>query len=232
MARARSLHTRGVLEDKSRHFLPRYLPVGPSAVLQPGELPRHFLAYRCTAGGVVVSSVVPGAPVSSILIDTASDADARALCRIYTDVLREGRWFITHVDEYTGTEESHAKAIRDRNSETNSRLLVARFEQQVVGALSITGGGLERTRHVGMIELYVAREARGRGVGRALMEAGLIWSQSNPILRKLALHVFEDNTRAVKLYSDLGFRTEGRLVNEFMEEDGSLRHDLMMALSV
>ena len=179
-----------------------------------------------------MNHAVPRPPSSAILIDTASDADARALWRIYTDVLREGRWFITHVDEYKGTEESHAKAIRDRNAETNSRLLVARMDKRVVGALSITGGVLERTRHVGMIELYVAREARGRGVGRALMEAGLIWSQANPILRKLALHVFEDNARAVKLYRDLGFRTEGRLVNEFIEEDGRLRHDLMMALSV
>ena len=169
---------------------------------------------------------------SSILIDTASDSDARSLWHIYTEVLREGRWFITHVDEYKGTEESHAKAIRDRNSETNSRLLVARLEDRVVGALSITGGGLERTRHVGMVELYVARESRGRGIGKALMEAGLIWAQTNPILRKLALHVFEDNVRAVDLYRDLGFEIEGRLLNEFMEEDGSLRHDLMMACAV
>ena len=167
-----------------------------------------------------------------MLIDTASDADAGALWAIYTDVLREGRWFITHVDEYKGTEESHAKAIRDRNSETNSRLLVARVDDRVVGALSIMGGVLERTRHVGMIELYVERDARGRGVGKALMDAGLMWSQSNPILRKLALHVFEDNTRAVELYRGLGFETEGRLRNEFMEEDGRFRHDLMMARAV
>ena len=111
---------------------------------------------------------------SSILIDTASDSDARSLLHIYTEVLREGRWFITSIDEYKGTEESHAKAIRDRNTETNSRLLVARMENQVVGALSITGGALERTRHVGMIELYVAQEARGKGVGKSLMEDSLI----------------------------------------------------------
>ena len=172
------------------------------------------------------------APPAPILIDTASDVDADALLEIYRSVLRENRWFITYEDEYKGTVESQAKMIRDRNAETNSRLLVARFEGRVVGSLSITGGALERTRHVGMIELYVERTVRGRGVGKALMEAGLVWSETNPILRKLALHVFEDNERAVQLYRSLGFVVEGRLQDEFMEEDGTLRNDLMMARSV
>ena len=169
---------------------------------------------------------------ASVLIDTASDVDTQDLLNIYRGVLAEGRWFITHVDEYKGTVESHAKIIRDHNAETNSRLLIARIDGRVVGALSVTGGRLERTRHVGMIELYVDESARGEGVGTALMQSGLLWAQSNPILRKLALHVFEDNDRAVQLYRGLGFVVEGRLQGEFMEEDGTLRSDLMMAKPV
>ena len=58
-------------------------------------------------------------------------------------------------------------------------------------------------------------------MGRALMDAAIVWVESNPILYKLALHVFEDNVRAVRLYEELGFVTEGRLVGEFQEVDGS-----------
>jgi hypothetical protein len=36
----------------------------------------------------------------------------------------------------------------------------------------------------------------------------------------------------VDLYRRLGFVVEGRLVGEFMEEDGTQRNDLMMARSV
>ena len=169
---------------------------------------------------------------ASILIDTASDADAPALLNIYRGVLEEGQWFITHLDEFTGTVETYAKRIRDHNASTNGRLFVARVHGRVVGALSITGGHLERTRHVGMIEVYVDRSSRRDGVGSALMRAGLIWAESNPILRKLALHVFEDNERAVQLYLGLGFVVEGCLQAEFLEEDGTLRNDLMMAKAV
>jgi ribosomal protein S18 acetylase RimI-like enzyme len=110
--------------------------------------------------------------------------------------------------------------------------MVARMSDRIVGAISITGGNKERTHHVGMIEVFVDRNARGRGVGRALVEAAILWAEQNPILRKLALHVFEDNARAVALYADLGFKVEGRLEGEFQEMDGRLRDDLVMARQV
>ena len=172
-------------------------------------------------------------PVATpILIANATDADAADVVAMYRWVLEEGEWFITYPDEFKGTAEWQAKIIREWNAEGNSRFMVARLGGRIVGAISITGGNKERTHHVGMIEVFVDRVARGRGVGRALMEAGVVWAKSNPILRKLALHVFADNTRAVQLYTGLGFSIEGRLVGEFQEMDGTLRDDLLMARSV
>ena len=167
-----------------------------------------------------------GAP---ILIDTATDRDAEAVIALYRRILAEGRWFMTHLDEFTGTEEWQAKVIREWNAEANSRFLVARMEGEVVGAMSITGGTKDRTKHVGLIEIFVDQSARGLGVGRSLMEAGILWAEQSPIVHKLALHVFEDNERAVDLYRRLGFVVEGRLVGEFQERDGTLRNDLVMA---
>jgi RimJ/RimL family protein N-acetyltransferase len=164
-----------------------------------------------------------------ILVETATDRDAEDVVDLYRRVLAEGRWFITHVDEFTGDAASQTKVIRQWNSATNCRFLVARVDGMVVGAMSITGGNKDRTKHVGFIEIYVDHAARGLGVGRSLMEAGTQWAGSNPILRKLALHVFEDNLRAVDMYKRSGFRLEGRLEGEFQEVDGTLRNDLVMA---
>jgi len=164
-----------------------------------------------------------------ILVETATDRDAQEVVDLYRRVLAEGKWFITRVDEFTGDVASQTKTIRQWNGSTNSRFLVARIDGAVVGAMSITGGNKDRTKHVGFIEIYVDRGARGLGVGRSLMEAGGHWAETNPILRKLALHVFEDNRRAVDMYQRCGFRVEGRLEGEFQEEDGTLRNDLVMA---
>lgn len=172
------------------------------------------------------------APASPILIENATDADAASVVAMYRRVLEEGQWFITYPDEFKGDATWQAKIIREWNNEANSRFMVARMANRIVGAVSVSGGNKERAKHVGMIEVYVEREARGCGVGRALMGAAIVWAESNPILHKLALHVFEDNTRAVQLYKELGFVTEGRLVGEFQEVDGSMRNDLLMARSV
>jgi len=142
-----------------------------------------------------------------ILIANATDADAATVVAMYRRVLEEGRWFITYPDEFKGTEASQAKIIREWNQEPNSRFMVARIGTRIVGAISVTGGNKDRIKHVGMIEVFVDRNARGQGVGRALMEAAMVWADNNPILRKLSLHVFEDNLRAVALYKNLGLRS-------------------------
>ena len=136
-----------------------------------------------------------------ILIENATDDDAGAVVSMYRRVLEEGQWFITYPDEFTGDATWQAKIIREWNSEANSRFMVARTDGHIVGAVSISGGNKERAKHVGMIEVYVERAARGRGVGRALMDAAIVWAESNSILHT-ALHVFEDNVRAVKLYEE------------------------------
>jgi ribosomal protein S18 acetylase RimI-like enzyme len=164
-----------------------------------------------------------------VLIETATDRDAGDVVELYRRVLAEGRWFISHHDEFKGDVASQTKIIRQWNTANNCRFWVALVDGVVVGAMSITGGDKDRTKHVGFIEIYVDQEARGLGVGRALMEGGFDWAEANPILRKLALHVFEDNQRAVELYQRSGFRIEGRLEGEFQECDGSLRNDLVMA---
>jgi L-amino acid N-acyltransferase YncA len=62
--------------------------------------------------------------------------------------------------------------------------------------------------HVADISIYVAREARGRGVGRALM-AVLEDRARAAGYHKLVLGVFPENTAAVALYGSRGFTTVG-----------------------
>src|ERR1017187_4569085 len=54
--------------------------------------------------------------------------------------------------------------------------------------------------HGHVSDIVVAGDAEGRGVGRALMDAGEAWSRSRGH-RILTLNVFEKNTRARTLYA-------------------------------
>ena len=59
--------------------------------------------------------------------------------------------------------------------------------------------------HVG--DVVVAPEARGQGVGKALLAAGEQWARGRGY-RLLTLNVFLGNEKARALYEDLGFRPE------------------------
>ena len=162
------------------------------------------------------------------VIGTASDADADACLELYRRVLAEDRWFITRLDEFTGTQQSQARMIRSLNEADNGRYFVARIGPRIVGVLSVQGGRVERNRHVGKLEILVDPDWRGEGIGRSLLEAAVTWARANPILQKLGLSVFEDNDRARSLYEHAGFAIEGRREGEYRESTGELRNDLLM----
>jgi ribosomal-protein-alanine N-acetyltransferase len=54
----------------------------------------------------------------------------------------------------------------------------------------------------------VDRQARGQGIGRALLEAVAIWAQASEAAR-MELEVRASNTRAIGLYERAGFLREG-----------------------
>jgi ribosomal protein S18 acetylase RimI-like enzyme len=56
-------------------------------------------------------------------------------------------------------------------------------------------------------DLVVARAGEGRGVGRALLEAAERWAREAEY-PWLTLHVFEDNSRARRLYEQAGYVVE------------------------
>lgn len=61
-----------------------------------------------------------------------------------------------------------------------------------------------RTAHLGRI--IVSPLARGRGLGRLLMQALSAQALGQADVQQLTLRVYRDNTAAVALYRDLGFQ--------------------------
>ena len=146
-------------------------------------------------------------------------------------MLTEGRFFVRTADEVQNLASMDRSIAAYADSE-NAVMLAARVDGSVVGVIRMTGGALMRTRHSAKLEVLVHPAHRGQGHGRALMAAGLDWARTSPQIRRVALCVFADNTGALAMYGRLGFVEEGRRIGEYREADGTLRDDVMMALSV
>lgn len=164
----------------------------------------------------------------SLDIRPARTTDAAAILRLHRAVLNERRFFITEPEEFRETVDDKIRQVRDFDRSANSLFLVARKGPNLVGFLTIRGGPLNRMRHTGKLEIMVAKDARGQGVGRNLIEAALRWAIAHEDVRKLGLAVFADNQRALDLYRSYGFREEGRRPQEYRLEDGRYVDDVLL----
>ncbi|MFJ9538173.1 GNAT family N-acetyltransferase [Streptomyces sp. NPDC101225] len=110
--------------------------------------------------------------------------------------------------------------------------LVAEIGGEVVGYIRLgCPTPLVCNAHVRQIQgLVVAEEARGAGVGRALLRAVREEARRHGA-RRLSLRVLGHNTPARTLYETEGFAVEGVLPGEFLLE-GAYVDDVLMGCSL
>lgn len=161
-------------------------------------------------------------------IRAALPGDAAALLALDRQVRAEGRWMIAEPDEISEPLEARVDRLR---AEVPGRIwLVAEAGPRIVGALLITPHRLRRHSGVGTLEILLAEDVRGQGVGRRLLVAGLEGARGAG-LRKVSLAVLAENERAIRLYRGAGFVEEGRRVREFLI-GGRLVDDLLMGVEI
>lgn len=164
---------------------------------------------------------------ASFVVREAEGADACDVVDYKRQVYTETDLLLVSQEDEELTEDNERTLIRRFAVSPTSLALLAVDGGRILGQGVITGGYYRRTRHVGQIGLSVRADSWGRGVGRALLEESLRWAESNRHLRRLALQVYESNTRARALYEQYGFGVEGRLRNEVRRDSGQFE-DLMV----
>ncbi|MBK3577191.1 GNAT family N-acetyltransferase [Streptomyces sp. MBT65] len=110
--------------------------------------------------------------------------------------------------------------------------LVAELDRRIVGYIRLVPATeLVCNAHVRQIQgLAVADEARGKGVGRALVRAAVEEARRRGA-RRITLRVLGYNAPARKLYEAEGFVVEGVLPEEFLL-DGQYVDDVLMGRSL
>jgi L-phenylalanine/L-methionine N-acetyltransferase len=161
--------------------------------------------------------------VEGLLIRRAEPDDCSALYEMFS-----------HPQVFAGTlqlpypsREYWRQRLADAGDSTYN--LVAVVSDRVVGMLGVhTFPNRPRRRHVGAIGICVQNEWQGKGIGKALMRAGLELADNWLNLTRLELEVYTDNESAIRLYERFGFEREGTL-RQHAFRDGRYVDSYMMA---
>jgi ribosomal protein S18 acetylase RimI-like enzyme len=144
----------------------------------------------------------------SIVIRSAGDRDSEFVAGLASTLLEFGSPAWDDAAALApGFREVLAGAVRVQD-ERSTVLIAQRADGTPLGFISLkvsrSVAGIERG-HVA--DLAVIEEARGVGVGRALMQAGEAWAGERG-LSVLSLDVWSTNERALEFYRRLGYAAE------------------------
>ena len=155
-----------------------------------------------------------------MLVRPLDPNDYRAVADVFAEGIATGRaTFETRVPTWEEWDAGHLAEHR----------FVAELDGEVAGWAAVVPYSRRAVyRGVGEESVYVAERARGRGIGRALLEA-VIESARNGGLWTLQAGIFPDNLPSLELHRRLGFREVG--VRERIGQlDGAWRDVVLLEL--
>lgn len=156
-----------------------------------------------------------------ILIRYPEVSDAKEMMD-YINTLSDERTFITYQGEHE-TLESETDFLNSKLkqvSEKKSVMLLVFSDNKLIGNSSIDLG--KRTeRHVGTLGISIAKDFRGKGVGKILLEQ--IEKEAIENLEGLEiifLTAFASNEKAIKMYENAGYQVFGKFPKGVKLENG------------
>lgn len=144
------------------------------------------------------------------LIREITQGDAEALVAYVEALVAEGTGTITL--RKAPSLEQEREFIAKSEAAERAFILVAVDGERVIGMLDLQAGERDFNRHCGRFGMSVAKDWRGRGVGRAILKAAITKTREWPGFCRIELEVFPHNTAAIALYESLGFELEARKV--------------------
>ena len=108
--------------------------------------------------------------------------------------------------------------------------ILALAKDRVVGSASLHFGEGPK-RHIGEVRLFLAKDFRKRGLGMKMIKA-LIDLARKQGLGILLAEVIAEQTKVVKAFEMLGFKSQSTLDDYFLFPDGESRDVVLMTMSL
>ena len=157
-----------------------------------------------------------------------NQADAESIIQYSKILFASTDQLLTTVEEYIMTVDEEKKWINESLQNPSKLVLIAELNNQIIGLLFFTAQMKKKNSHTGEFGVSVHPTYQYIGVGRALIETLLIWSNNNNQIEKVFLNVLATNVNAIKLYKNMGFIEEGRHIKAIKQKSGEYVYNIQM----
>lgn len=147
-------------------------------------------------------------------------ADATGVAEFAQGLPEHDLLFLSRDIKHARVIEAWIEAIKDGEIES----LVATASDVVVATTAIVRDPLGWSPHVAEVRLLVSPDMRGKGLGRALLEASIGLAREAGAT-KLMARMTPDQRGAITVFEEAGFRGEAMLRDHVKDRDGGV-HDL------
>lgn len=124
------------------------------------------------------------------------------------------------VNKYIGDElgerttlKKQEKWFRDYQNNGNKKFFTILFDNKPAGLVGLSNIS-KQNKNADLFIMIGEDGCRGKGIGKKAMGWAIDYGFNKLKLHKINLGVIEDNKVAVKLYKKLGFKVEGKMIDE------------------
>lgn len=161
-----------------------------------------------------------------VLIRPMNEDDEKRLLEFYSAVSDEDLRYFRHYIKDPGVIHDWSEHL-DYNKVLP---MLAFIKDHVVGSASLHFFEGPK-RHIGEVRLFLAKDFRKRGLGMKMIKA-LIEIARKHGLGILQAEVIAEQTKVVKAFESLGFKSQAVLNDYFLFPDGDTRDVVLMTLSL
>ncbi|GHC59361.1 GNAT family N-acetyltransferase [Ulvibacter litoralis] len=145
-------------------------------------------------------------------------ADAQAILSLKRGYIENTTTLPLTLEEYPNNLKKESHLIEEYQNSTNSIVLIAEFEDELIGNIDLTGSKRSKINHTAMLGMGIQKDWRNQGLGKILITAAVDWAKNKSKIEIVWLAVYASNELGYNLYKNMGFEVSG-IIKDFFKEN-------------
>lgn len=155
----------------------------------------------------------------TLTVRRAEHKDALGLIDYLNTIGGESDNLTFGANEFKLTEQQEIDFIDNKNNDEDSLMLVGLVDGEIVCSADVSAKHGNRMKHITLLGVSVRKPYWRLGIGRAVMNELIEFAKQHERIEIIHLGVRAENTGAISLYEQLGFKRAGVYKNYFKIED-------------